>query len=91
MISLEDSPIGSGLEDEDVSDCLAGDGISSGEDLEDNARSNISTEEEKLKYAIVKSIFEAIEFSTKTGTSLVTFADLLCYARRMYCRGERYR
>ena len=88
MISLEDSPIGSGLEDEDVSDCFAGDGISSGEDLEDNARSNISTEEEKLKYAIVKSIFEAIELSTKTGTSLVTFADLLCYARRMYCRGK---
>ena len=48
LISLEDSPIGSGLEDEDVSDCSAGDGSSSGEDLEDNARSNISTEEQQL-------------------------------------------
>ena len=47
LISLEDSPIGSGLED-DVSDCSAGDGSSSGEDLEDNARSNISTEEQQL-------------------------------------------
>ena len=63
--------------------------VGDGSDSEDdNVRVNTSTEEQRLKYAIVKGIFEAIELSTKTGVSLGTIADLLCYARRMYCRGK---
>ena len=53
---------------------------------EDNVR-DTGSEDEKLKYTIVNAIFEAIELSTKTGASLNSIEDLLCYARRMYCRG----
>lgn len=55
-----------------------------GDSEDDNVTVNTSTEEQRLKYAIVKSIFEAIELSTKTGAYLSTIAGLLCYARRMY-------
>ena len=41
-----------------------------------------------LKYAIVTCIFEAIGLSVDAGASLSSFEDLLCYARRMYCRGK---
>ena len=61
-----------------------GDGING----DDNERTAPKTEDQKLKYAIVKAIFEAIELSAKTGASLGTFADLLCFARHMYCRGK---
>ena len=46
------------------------------------------TEDQKLKYAILKGTFEAVELGAKTGASLSTFTDLLCYAHRMYCRGK---
>ena len=55
---------------------------------DDSVIAAIRTEDQKLKYAIVKGIFEAIELGAKTGASLATFTDLLCYARRMYCRGK---
>lgn len=81
-------------EDADVTDrsdgsltCTAS--VGDGSDSEDNnVRVNISTEEQRWKYAIVKSMFEAIELSTETGASLGTIADLLCYACRMYYRGK---
>jgi len=56
-------------------------------DVEDRERVDV-TEKQKLKYTIVKAIFKAIELSIKTGASLTTIEDLLCYARRMYCRGK---
>lgn len=61
-----------------------GDGING----DDSGRTAPGTEDQKLKYAIVKCIFEAIELSVRTGSSLCTIEDLLCYARRMYCRGK---
>lgn len=69
--------------------CSANENIS--DECNDFEESNVtvaSTEEQNLKYAIVKSIFETIELSTKTGASLATIVDLLCFARRMYCRGK---
>ena len=92
------------LEDEEVTDdlgpldinhadlspiCLEnmGDGTDGGSG-EDRERVDISNEDEKLTYAIIKCIFEAIELSMKTGASLITFEDLLCYARHMYSRGK---
>ena len=55
--------------------------------MEDRERVDV-TEKQKLKYITMKAIFEAIELSIKTGASLTTIEDLLCYARRMYCRGK---
>ena len=55
---------------------------------DDNGGTAPGTEDQKLKYAIVKCIFEAIQLSVRTGSSLCTVEDLLCYARRMYCRGK---
>lgn len=48
---------------------------------DDNGRTAPGTEDQKSKYAIVKCIFEAIELSVRTGSSLCTIGDLLCYAR----------
>ena len=61
-----------------------GDGLNG----DDNGGTAPSSEDQKLKYAIVKCIFEAIELSVKTGSSLRTIEDLLCFARRMDCRGK---
>lgn len=61
-----------------------GDGING----DDSGRTAPGTEDQRLKYAIVKCIFEAIELSVRTGSSLCTIEDLLCYARCMYCRGK---
>jgi len=82
LICLEnvDPPMDSEAVD-DIGDDGNGDG-------DDNERIAASTEDQKLKYAIVKCIFEAIELSVKTGSSLSTIEDLLCYARRTYCRGK---
>lgn len=46
---------------------------------DDNERIAPSSEDQKLKYAIVKCIFEAIELSVKTGSSLSTRPALLCF------------
>lgn len=65
--------------------CSANENIS--DECNDFEESNVtvaSTEEQNLKYAIVKSIFETIELSTKTGASLATIVDLLCFARQRY-------
>ena len=45
---------------------------------DDNGGTAPDTEDQKLKYAIVKCIFEAIELSVRTGSSLHTVEDLLC-------------
>ena len=66
-------------------DDIGDDGNGNGDD---NERIAPCSEDQKLKYAIVKCIFEAIELNVKTGSSLSTIEDLLCYARRMYCRGK---
>ena len=55
---------------------------------DDNGGTAPGTEDQKLKYAIVKCIFEAIELSVRRCSSLCTVEDLLRYARRMYCRGK---
>ena len=61
-------------------DDIGDDGNGNGDD---NERIAPGSEDQKLKYAI-----EAIELNVKTGSSLSTIEDLLCYARRMYCRGK---
>ena len=71
----------------DMSQTCSANNNDSDDSGDDSIRVAIGTEDQKLKYAIVKGIFEAIELSTKTGASLSTIADLLCYAGCMYCRG----
>ena len=58
------------------------------DDFEESNVTVASTEEQNLKYAIVKSTFETIELSTKTGASLATIVDLLCFARRCIAEGK---
>lgn len=60
----------------DMSQTCSANNNDSDDSGDDSVRVAIGTEDQKLKYAIVKGIFEAIELSTKTDASLSTIADL---------------
>lgn len=60
----------------DMSQTCSANNNDSDDSGDDSVRVAIGTEDQKLKYAIVKGIFEAIELSTKTGASLSAIADL---------------
>lgn len=60
----------------DMSQTCSANNNDSDDSGDDSVRVAIGTEDQKLKYAIAKGIFEAIELSTKTGASLSAIADL---------------